>query len=191
MHLPILIPGRAEPVNVPFALEPGFSFTVDVFLPKGGVQSVSAWLTTRDLTTAEIAKVDGRRVDLADDEQQRADEAAVDVLAAVLMRLQVGGRVPDDTSGTHTLHAIARAYLAEVAAYEAQREAMKALPMPCRSPVLMPSDPTATTGHWRPNAVSHAMLETYVGWCFEEAQRTQADKAQRQAEEWARHHAEP
>jgi hypothetical protein len=188
--IPILVPGRVEPVNVPFALEPAFGFDVLVFLPDWGVRAFSVALDSRDLTEAEVHDVqphgaDLMRRDLSEAERRAADEAAGDALRGVMARL---GELPHASQMTAfrctPLEAIARAYLAEEAAHNAAVAAHRMLPVAVHSPSLLDEDPTAADATWL--SPSRRMLAAYVEWCFEEAQKAQAAKAQRQANEWAR-----
>lgn len=128
MHtLPILVPGRTEPVTVPCELLTDFS--IDVFLPsRGGLRRFDVVLTTSNPLEAEVGSVtlsnpeadprlsmgDGYEVD--SDEQQRADEAAADVLVDVLCQLGMNprDRIPEAYVQTDSiLYAIARAWVAE------------------------------------------------------------------------------
>lgn len=127
MHtLPILVPGRTEPVTVPCELPP--DFFVDVFLPsRGGLRRFDVVLTTSNPIEAEVGSVtlsrpesdprlsmgDGYEVD--SDEQQRADEAAADVLSGTLyfLGLNPGPRTPVAENAPPALRAIARAWVAE------------------------------------------------------------------------------
>lgn len=127
--LPILVPGRTSPVHVPFELQDSFIFSA--FLPSRGVRTFTAWLTTRDPLKADVGDVLLNRaegdprgpngLELDEDEQRRADEAAGDVLRYVLATLGIHpslrGAVGLDALHGSILHAIATTYVAEEALY--------------------------------------------------------------------------
>lgn len=120
-NLPILVPGRTTPVHVPCALPE--SFSVSAFLPSRGLREFTCWLTTRDPLTAEIKDVvlnnhegDPRGpngYELDEDEQKRADEAAVDVLEAMLAGLGIHASLRGPVKEEPLRSAIALAFHAE------------------------------------------------------------------------------
>jgi hypothetical protein len=131
--LPILVPGRSSPIDVPCALPE--SFDLAVFLPIRGIRTFTCWLTSTDPLTAEVKDVQlnnregdpraGLNYDVDDDEQRRADEAAGDVLGQVLasLGLMPGSRAPvpvpvEVAPVAGPLHAIALAWHAEQHAVE-------------------------------------------------------------------------
>lgn len=191
--LPILVPGRSTPINVPCRLPDAFTF--DVFLPSRGIRPFCAWPTSTDPLTAEIHEVtlakpetDPRHVggayDLDEDEQRRADEAAADVLDSLLGRLLLEGtrtpRPSNEVNGRE-LHAIALAHEAERAAWEALRAAHVALHG--RAPFYEPnpaSDEVAGP-QWASKAAR--LLEAYVERCVDEAREVQRLKAEKQQAE--------
>lgn len=127
-HLPILVPGRPTPINVPCRLPDSFTFSA--FLPSRGLREFTAWLTSTDPLKAEVEEVTLNGVEgdpriphayeLDEDEQRRADEAAADVLDEALKRLGLipPTRTPNPASTHHlVLHSIATTYVAEEALF--------------------------------------------------------------------------
>ena len=190
--LPILVPGRSTPINVPCRLPDAFTF--DVFLPSRGARPFCAWLSSTDPLEAEIKDVtlatpetDRRHVggayDLDEDEQRRADEAAGDVLRVLLGRLGIDAtqRIPFQST-TSPRHALALAHEAECKAWEARRVAHVALHG--RAPFYEPnpaSDEIAGP-QWASKAAR--LLEAYVERCLNEATAVQKAKAEKQAATW-------
>lgn len=195
-HLPILIPGRTEPVNVPCRLPESITFRA--FLPSRGVREFTLWLTSTDPLKAEVSDVqptnregDPRGPDgwaLDSDEQRHADDAAADVLDHVLRLLNLFGtaRVPCEsnrTSDCPPLHAIATAHVTECAAWDALFAAHKATTAP-HTPFDEPNPATDETsgGLWASRAAR--MLDGYVERVTDAAVKVQDAKADKQAEEW-------
>lgn len=130
--LPILIPSRSEPINVPCELPDSFTFSA--FLPARGVRRITAWLTSCDVKDAEIKDVvlaepeqdpRGDEWALDSDEQVIADEAAGSVLDGLLKSMRIGmdrqPRMRGDYFPSMPLDAIALAHEAECKAWEALR----------------------------------------------------------------------
>lgn len=196
--LPILVPGRSTPINVPCRLPESFGF--DAFLPSRGVRTFTAWLTSTDPRTAEIHEItlakpetDPRHVggayELDEDEQRRADEAAADVLELLLHALGFeSSRKPYVVGTSNPLCHIALAHEDECKAWEALRAAHVALHG--RAPFYEPnpaSDEVAGP-QWASKAAR--MLEAYVERCLDETTAVQKAEAEKQEAEWAptRHH---
>lgn len=190
-HLPILAPGRTEPINVPCRLEDSFLF--DVFLSSRGVRPFCAWLSSTDPLTAEIRDVtlakpetDPRHVggayDLDEDEQRRADEAAGEGLYGLLGRLQLDiSRAPRVGHHRDVLNAIALAHEAECKAWEALRAAHVALHG--RAPFYEPNPASDELAGPQWASKSARMLEAYVERCVDEAREVQRLKAEKQQAE--------
>lgn len=199
--LPILVPGRDAPINVPCELPDSFTFSA--FLPARGVRRFTAWLTSQDVKDAEIKEVvlaepeqdpRGDEWKLDNDEQVIADEVAGDVLDALFGRLRIDpeDRVPfsprnPPTSHEAILHAIALAHEAECTAWEALRAASVAVHGMGGFYSLYEADPaTERTGNgWVSNAANY--LTRYVDRCLEDACEVQRVKAERQQAEHPRH----
>lgn len=191
-HLPILVPGRTEPISVPCRLEDSFLF--DAFLPSRGVRPFCAWLSSTDPLTAEVKDVtlakpetDPRHVggayDLDEDEQRRADEAAAGVLVEILHNLNVS---PRDrlalANAPISLHTIALAHEAECKAWEALRSAHMALHGRTPFYEANPASDELAGPQWASKAAR--LLETYVERCVDEACAAQTAKAEKQAATW-------
>lgn len=191
-HLPILIPGRTEPVQVPCSLPD--SWTFDVFLPDRGVRKVSVFWKSSDplkMDACEVAlslpdpdtanHIDGDPYWVAEDEHQRMQDAAGDVLSYVMHRLGLLStekrspvRIPPEA-----ISAIARSFLAECEAFETQVAACHAMPRKAGLLIAI-SDPRQDT-RCKPSAM---LLDAYVEWCVDEACKAQDAKAQRQARDY-------
>lgn len=119
-------------VEVPCRLPDSFNF-------KHGGRTLTAEIYWGNLSNAGIDRIehDGPTPPTAD-EFSAADAFATSILATIKAALGITGPVPPGSP----LPAIALAYEAECAAYEAQTEAMKALPMTLRSPALMNAHPS-------------------------------------------------
>lgn len=191
-HLPIIVPGTpTRTVNVPCALPPSFCF--DVFLPARGIRPFCAWLSSTDPLKAEVQDVtlakpekdarfhgvgSGGAYSLDEDEEQRADEAAGDVLDGILLGIGVNRRGPNPVGPV--LGAIANAWDAECKAVEAGT-ALYRLFLSDKSSAasdinaLIP-DLTSPTGQ-QSSAACEAM-RCYVAKVVEEARKAQAEKAE-------------
>lgn len=186
--LPIRVPGRTDPIEVPCRLPDCFDFRA--FLPSRGVRIFTCWLTTADPRTAEVKDVQlaHRETDprlkngfeLDHDEQRRADEAAGDVLDGLLTAL--GSRAPT----FHVLQAIALAWSTEGDAVTLQTFMCLAL----RKADMSDADRDAygmvpnldsTAGQARSPACEG--MRGYVQHALEQAALAQADKAERQQAE--------
>lgn len=191
--LPILVPGRSTPINVPCRLPDSFTFSA--FLPSRGVREFTAWLTSTDPLKAEVGEVtlNGREGDpriphayeLDEDEQRRADEAAADVLTNLYgwLRLDPVGREPFPTSPTSnaaesTLQPLALAHEAECKAWEALRAAHVALHGRAPFYDADPSKDELAGPQWA--SKSARLLETYVERTLDFACLAQQDKAEAQ-----------
>lgn len=189
--LPILIPGQSEPVRVPCSLPDSFTFAA--FLPSRGVRYFTAWLTTTDPLTAEVGDVllvagDGdprgpSGFELDDDEQRRADEAAVDVLTNILKWCGLGPatRAPLHTvKGEDVRAAIARAFSAEELAFVALTKAWQALPVRLQQHDISPAAPQEAEA-----SRAAVMLSRYVEHVVEQTCLAQRQKAEKQRDTWA------
>ena len=166
--------------------------TFEVFLPSRGIRKFAMDFTSRCVAEAEIADVvlaaaetDPRLpadFDLDEDEAALADEAAGDLMIALGETL--GQRVTrhSTTYRTGTLDAIAAAYAAEVAAYEAGAKAWTALHGKASTSFYPAPAPDQMGAHgWHSGAAR--MLETYVEQCMDAvvlAQSVRAKEAQAQ-----------
>lgn len=190
--LPVLIPGRTEPVQVPCSLPD--SWTFDVFLPDRGVRKVSVFWKSSDpfkMGACEVVlalpdpdtanHVDGDPYWVAEDEEQRMQDASGGVLEDLLCglgRKALASRCCQNLSVAHPLVAIARAFLAECAAFDAAVNAAMAMPRACGQ-VLALNDP-GTEDH----SPSKTLLAAYIQWCVDEACKAQDEKAQCQARDY-------
>jgi hypothetical protein len=195
-HLPILIPGRTEPVKVPCRLPESITFRA--FLPSRGVREFTLWLSSTDPLKAEVVDVqptnregDPRGPDgwaLDSDEQRHADDAAADVLSGILANLgllpstRLSMAIPPSIKAlahiSAPLHSIAKAYAAEVAAYEALLAAWEPLPARIAGDDLLPTNPAEN------GSLAARLLASYVDAVTDESCIAQADKAEKQAAEW-------
>lgn len=158
--------------------------TLEVFLPSRGIRKVTAFFDSRDIAAAEISDVAlaheetdprcGKGYELDADEQSRADEAAGDVVDALMAKLGALVTRQGYTFNTPVLEAVAMAYAAEVAAHEAQTQAWAALHGEGTGTHLLSAMPAA-----------ERMLETYVERALDEAVLEQGAKAREQQAEHA------
>lgn len=193
--LPIRVPGRAEPIEVPCLLPDCFDFRV--FLPSRGVRIFTCWLTSTDPRSAEAKDVqlahretdprlrDGFELDA--DEQRRADEDAGDVLQLLLNHLGMSmvGRSAYGTSN-HALHGIAQAWSAEEDAVSRQAAMAMALEGAGMKGVGVDAYalvPDLDTYGGRSRSPAFVALAGYVAHALEQAILAQADKADRQQAE--------
>lgn len=201
--LPILVPGRTEPVHVPCRLPECFTFTV--FLPSRGLRTFTAWLSSTDPLKAEVKDVvldmpetDPRHVggpyELDDDEQRRADEAAGDVIDTLLGFLALNTKTrapfqPNDSEAVRRriLHAIALSWHAEEIAVERQTMLCHALDVAglrdaSRDAYAKVPDLTARRGQDASPSVE--ALGGYVEHVVDVATSAQKAKAEKQKAEW-------
>lgn len=191
--LPILVPGRTHPINVPCRLTESFTFSA--FLPSRGLREFTCWLTSTDPLKAEVGEVtlNGAEGDpsiphayeLDEDEQRRADEAAADVLTNLYgwLRLDPVGREPFPTSPTSnaaesTLQPLALAHEAECKAWEALRAAHVTLHGRAPFYDADPSKDELAGPQWA--SKSARLLETYVEQVLDAACLAQKAKAEAQ-----------
>jgi hypothetical protein len=187
--LPILIPGRTEPVNVPCSLPD--SWTFDVFLPDRGIRKVAVFWKSSDPLQIDYCEtaLANPETDIAhflcdpylvdQDEDQRMQDAAGDVLEAVLIRMDLSptSRKPGVVRDAHLpLQQIARAFLAECRAFEAVLSAHTALPRAAGC-IATIGDPSQGAAH------SVGLLQRYVQWCVDEACKAQDAKALKESTE--------
>lgn len=176
-------------VSVPCRLMDAVTF--EVFLPSRGIRKFAMDFTSRCVAEAEIADVvlaaaetDPRLpadFDLDEDEAALADEAAGDLMIALGEAL--GQRVTrhSTTYRTGILDAIAAAYSAEVAAYEAGAKAWVALHGKTAPYTAPHPSSVGATGLYESRACR--MLETYLEQQMDAvvlAQSTSAQEAQSQ-----------
>lgn len=202
-HLPILVPGRTAPVLVPCRLPESVTFLA--FLPSRGVREFTLWLTSTDPLKAEVADVqptnkegDPRGPDgwtLDEDEARRADDAAADVLGAVIagLGLRVHLRGPIAVTGLYprgqdVLASIGKAWDAECTAVQAGT-ALYHLFLEAKKNTAAEdvykrvSDLTTPRG--QDESAACEALRCYVDAVVDEACVAQADKAEKQAAEWS------
>lgn len=192
-HLPILVPGRSNPINVPCRLPECFTFSA--FLPSRGLREFTCWITSTDPLKAEVGAVTLNGVEgdpriphayeLDEDEQRRADEAAADVLVELLNRvgLHYATRRPVATAAAihphdAILHATAIAHEAECKAWEALRAAHVALHGRAPFYDADPSKDELAGPQWA--SKSARLLETYVERTLDAACLAQKSKAEAQ-----------
>lgn len=163
--LSIIVPGPGpiptRTVKVP--CRPPESFTVH-FTAGGQQYGATAYVT------------DGRVVDIETNEDHR--EAACDAVDAVWQTIRsalgISGPVPPGSP----LPAIALAYEAECAAYDACVKAHSALPRVLHSPALLtPSHPDDAAGYANVSRASK-MLAKYVEYVVEQACKAQTERAE-------------
>lgn len=198
--LPIALPS-GNPVTwriieVPCEIPDGFS--VDVFLPSRGVRAVNVWLSSDDARTASIKDIalSGKEGDprgpngyeLDEDEHRRADEAASDVLEALLTRLSMNPHTSapiqhlPKTPHAATVHAIAQAFEVECIAFDANLTAFRSLNGNALAP-FYEGDPRTDTNSlgWASRAAR--TLEKYVEQVLDEVKVAQSEKAHLQLSE--------
>lgn len=146
-------------IKVPYRLPEAFNF-------KSGGRTYSVEISSSNLSDAYVYRVehDTGPAPTAD-EFTALDAKAQAILTTIKATLGIAGHVPPGSP----LPAIALAYEAECAAYEAQMEAMKTLPMALRSPALMNAHPSER--EWSGPVV---MLAKYVEHVFENAAKAVA-----------------
>jgi hypothetical protein len=169
--------------------------TFNVFLPERGVREVTAFWASTDpvkvdacevaLAAPNVAFFVARRVasrdpySVTEDETTAMQEAAGDVLAVVLDRLGIHARMRGPVKEVDALSSIARAHLAECAAFNALLDAHKAMPRAAAS-ICSASDPKDGEGR------AAGLLKDFAGWAVDEACKAQDEAAKREAEAWAR-----
>lgn len=189
--LPVLVPGRSESINVPCELPDSFLFMA--YLPSRGLRKFAVWLRSTDVREAEIKDVAAvwrpdEVEDLDEDEQRRADEAAGDVLDALLASLAIRTVTREAAYEHSTLATIALAHEAECKAWEALRLAHVAVNGRTTFYEARPAFERHGNG-WVSKAAN--LLEAYVTRCLDEARTAQRIKAEKQEAEWTpppKHH---
>jgi hypothetical protein len=170
--LSIIVPGPGpiptRTVEVPCRLPEAFTFTA--FLG-GKTLPVTAFLTRLDdPRAAAVNEVDGPGL------VEEIEAIADGVLSNAKAALGIGVGAEYLAAANGVLTAIATAYEAEVAAYDAAVKAHAALPRRLHSLALLPAHPSES-------ALSRSvlMLAKYVEYIFEEACAAQTERAEAQA----------
>lgn len=162
--LPIFIKGGGftidHHVEVPCRLPE--ALTLMVKTERAGALKATAYLNGLEISAGEFHESD--KHDLSDADADRLIVATHNILCVIKATLGITGPVPPGSP----LPAIALAYEAEVVAYEARRNAFRALPPYIRSLDFAPNHPEAEgpTGYMSP---AIRMLAKYVEYVVEQA----------------------
>ena len=150
-------------VEIPCRLPESFDF--DVFVAGHGIIRCVAYLTDGAISDTEATDYEGFDI------SHKMESTASVILGAAKTQLDRNG---GDMSAT-PLPAIALAYEAECAAHDAQVKALRSLPRAMQNPGMVfthPSERETYAG----GAVG--MLAKYVEWVFEQACKTQTERAE-------------
>lgn len=143
-------------IEVPSRLPEAFNFMFKGVLFTALLSDMTAKAI---VSSVETEDEDGVCSDLA----AQVDAVATSILATIKATLGITGPVPPGSP----LPAIALAYEAEVAAYDAAVKALQSLPRVLHSPSLLPNHPSeVTTDYWSPACM---MLSTYIEHVVESA----------------------
>lgn len=148
------------------------SFTFDVFLPSRGLRKFTAFLDSRNVSRAEISDVTlaSPEMDprfgtsmgvygLDADEQERADEAAGDIMERFYETLGLAISRPEPTFGNLTLESLALAFASEVKTYATLDAAWTSLHGSASS-LPVPSPTSETPAGY--TSLAARMLATYM-----------------------------